>query len=327
MAKLVTIFGGSGFVGRYVVQRMARQGWRVRVAVRRPNEALFVKTYGGVGQIEPVLCNVRDDGSVRDALAGADAAVNCVGILVEQGRNSFDAVHHKAATRIARMCGQAGVGRLVHISAIGADAHAASKYSQSKGLGEQGVLEHFPKSVVLRPSVIFGTEDSFFNKFAALTRLGPVLPIVGGETKMQPVYVDDVACAVVVGVSGLAKPGVYELGGPDVASLKAILSQMLGVIERRRLILNLPFWVGSLIGGVLDAMQAMSVGLFSNSVLTRDQVKTLRTNSVVSSGARGFDQLGITPTEMETVLPEYLWPYRPSGQYAEIKTSAKNLSA
>jgi len=327
MAKLVTIFGGSGFVGRYVAQRMAQAGWRVRVAVRRPNEAMHVKPYGTVGQVEPVLCNIRDDASVRAAMVGADAAVNCVGILIESGRNRFDAVQHEGAGRVARIAADIGVGRLVHLSSIGADIGADSAYSRSKAEGEKAVLNHFRSAVILRPSVIFGTEDQFFNKFARLTQLGPVLPIVGGDTRMQPVFVDDVAQAVVSGVLGKSEPGIFELGGPDVSSLRDLLIKMLTVIEKRRLIVNLPFWVGGIMGGALDAAQGVTIGLFSNTLLTRDQVKSLRHDNIVGTDALGFAELGIKPTAMDSVLPDYLWPYRPSGQFAAIKASARNLKA
>lgn len=325
MAKLVTIFGGSGFVGRNIAQQMAKEGWRVRVAVRRPNEAINVKPYGVVGQVEPVLCNIRDDASVLSVTEGADAVVNCVGILVEQGRNTFDALHHQGATRIARIAAAAGVKQLIHLSAIGADEDAASTYCRSKALGEQGVRRHFPKAVILRPSVIFGYGDGFFNKFAGMTRLGPVLPVVGGNTRMQPVHVDDVARAAVNGVLGQVPSGVHELGGPEVRTLSELMSVMLGVIERRRLVLNLPFWVGGLMGAGFDAIQGITLGLFTNTLLTRDQVRTLRNDNVVATGSTGFEALGITPVAMEAILPDYLWPYRPSGQYAAIKSSAKNL--
>ena len=193
MSKLVTIYGGSGFVGRYIARRMASEGWRVRVAVRRPNEAMFVKPYGVVGQVEPVLCNIRDDASVALAMQSADVVVNCVGVLNELGKNAFDVVQAEGAERIARLAAQQGIGRMVHISAIGADANAASDYARTKVLGGAGVLKHIPDAVILRPSVIFGTEDQFFNRFAGMTRMGPFLPVVGAETKFQPVYVDDVA--------------------------------------------------------------------------------------------------------------------------------------
>lgn len=314
-------------MGRYIAQQMAREGWRVRVAVRRPNEAMHVKTYGTVGQVEPILCNIRDDDSVRSVMVGADAVVNCVGILVEQGKNSFEALHTEGAGRIARIAAEIGVGWLVHISAIGADEGSLSDYARSKAAGERAIMEHFPAAVILRPSVIFGSEDRFFNKFAAMTRFGPVLAIVGGKSLMQPVYVQDVARAAVQGVLGRAKAGIYELGGPEVRSLRALMQVMLGVIRRRRLVINLPFWVGSMIGGALDLAQKAMMSLVANSILTRDQVRMLRHDNVVSEGANGFAELGITPVAMESVLPEYLWVYRPSGQFSAIRDSAKNLKA
>lgn len=325
MSKLVTIYGGSGFVGRYVARRMAQEGWRVRVAVRRPNEALFVRPYGVVGQVEPVFCNIRDDASVRAAMKGADAVVNCVGILGEVGANRFDAVQHEGAGRIARIAAEEGAEHLVHISAIGADAASDSLYAQSKARGEAAVLEHFRRAVILRPSIIFGPEDQFFNRFAAMTRLGPVLPLAAAETRFQPVYVDDVAKAAVMGALGEAKPGTYELGGPDVATFRELMAMMLKVIHRRRLILNLPFWLARVMATLLDAAQGITLGLFTNRVLTRDQLKNLRRDNVVAKGAKGFATLGIEPTALEAVLPDYLWRFRPSGQYDAIKASAKNL--
>ena len=208
MTKLVTIFGGSGFVGRYIARRLAKEGWRIRVAVRNPNEAMFVRPYGSVGQVEPVFCNVRDDASVASVLNGADAVVNCVGVLTEAGKNTFTAVQADGAERIARMAAAAGVARMVHISAIGADAASESEYSRTKAAGEAGVLAHMPNAMILRPSVIFGNEDEFFNRFAAMAGMGPILPIVGADSRFQPVYVDDVAAAAVMGVEGKAV-GVY----------------------------------------------------------------------------------------------------------------------
>jgi uncharacterized protein YbjT (DUF2867 family) len=325
MDRLVTIYGGSGFVGRYVARRMAKEGWRVRVAVRRPNEALFVKPYGVVGQVEPVLCNIRDDASVRAAMIGADAVVNCVGILNRSGKNTFDAVQSSGAARIARIAAELAVHRLVQISAIGADTASGSNYARSKGEGEAAVLAAYPQAVILRPSVIFGTEDGFFNRFAAMTRLGPILPVVGANTRFQPVYVDDVAAAAVLGATGQAAPGIYELGGPEVATFRALMQKMLHIIQRRRLILNVPFFVATGMGLGLDALQAVTLGLFNNGLITRDQVRNLRQDNVVASGARGFAELGLVPATMDSVLPEYLWRYRPSGQYAAIKDSAKNL--
>lgn len=324
MSKLVTIYGGSGFVGRYIARRMAKEGWRVRVAVRRPNEALFVKPYGAVGQVEPFFCNIRDDASVRAAMQGADAVVNCVGILVNEGRNKFDDVQKDGAARVAKIAAAQGVERLVHISALGADAESESEYSRSKALGEAAVLKAFPKAMILRPSIIFGTEDGFFNKFATMTKFGPVLPITGGNTRFQPVYVDDVAKAAVMGVLGEAE-GIYELGGPDVETFKQLMERMLGVIARRRMVLNLPYVAAFLVGLAGDIVQGLTMGLITNRILTVDQVRNLGRDNVVAPGARGFEALGITPTPMGAVLPDYLWRFRVHGQYEAIQASAKNL--
>ena len=324
MSKLVTIYGGSGFVGRYIAQRMAQQGWRVRVAVRRPNEAMFVKTYGVVGQVEPLLCNIRDDASVRQMAKGADAVVNCVGTFDASGKNNFDAVQHEGAARIARIAAEEGVGQMVHISAIGADPEGPSQYARSKGEGESAILAAMPGATILRPSVVFGPEDQFFNRFAAMTRLSPVIPLFGAETKFQPVYVDDIAEAVETVLTGKAQTGVYELGGPEVASFEELMHMMLDVVRRRRLVLPLPFWVGGVMARVTGALSFLTGGLAPQPV-TSDQLLELRRDNVVSDGARGFEALGITPTALEAVLPSYLWQFRPSGQYEALKESARNL--
>ena len=325
MSKIVTIYGGSGFVGRYIAQSMAKAGWRVRVAVRRPNEALFVKPYGVAGQVEPVLCNIRDDDSVASAMSGADAVVNCIGINNEVGKNSFVNIHAEGAERIARIAAATGVNRMVHISAIGVDAESDWEYAKSKAAGEAAVLSHMPDAVILRPSVIFGSEDKFFNFFANLTRFGPVLPIAGGTSLFQPVYVEDVARAATAVVVGDVVPGVYELGGPDVVSLRDLMAKMLDVIRRRRLVLNMPFPVAWLMAFGFDMMQVMSFGLITNAVLTRDQLRGLAHDIKVSDGAKGLADLGIVPVPMDAVLPDYLWRFRPSGQYDAIKESARNL--
>ncbi|MFP7569276.1 complex I NDUFA9 subunit family protein [Marivita sp. S2033] len=325
MSKLVTIYGGSGFVGRYIVRRMAQDGWRIRVAVRHPNEAIFVKPYGVVGQVEPIFCNIRDDDSVREAMLGADAVVNCVGILAESGKNTFDAIQIDGAERVARIAAETGVGKLVHISAIGADADGKSTYQQTKSKGEAAVLKHMPDAVILRPSIVFGAEDEFFNRFAGMTRFGPILPVVGADTKFQPVYVDDIAKATRMAVNGAADPGIYELGGPDVQTFRALMEEMLSVIRKRRLIMNIPFFLAAIMGGVFDLLNKISFGLVP-SMITRDQVKNLRHDNVVAQDAKTFADLGISPTALEAVLPDYLWRFRPSGQYSDIKKSAKNLT-
>ncbi|MGA0539732.1 complex I NDUFA9 subunit family protein [Neotabrizicola sp. VNH66] len=325
MSKLVTIYGGSGFVGRYIARRMAKLGWRVRVAVRRPNEALFVKPYGAPGQVEPVLCNIRDDASVRAALRGADAVVNCVGTFDRFGKNNFDAVQAEGAGRVARLAAAEGVETLVHLSAIGANAESPANYARTKGEGEAAVLAAFPAAVILRPSVIFGSGDGFFNKFASLARLFPVLPLPHAGTKLQPVYVDDVAEAAVAAITGTASPGIYELGGPEVLSLKEAMHRMLSTIQRRRLVLGVPAFLMRIPAFLLDMAEAVTMGLLKNKLITRDQITMLADDNTVARGAKGLTDLGITPTTIEAVLPEYLWPYRPSGQFAAIKDSAKNL--
>ena len=324
MAGLVTIYGGSGFVGRYIAQRAAKAGWRVRVAVRRVDEALFVRTYGVVGQVEPVPCNIRDDASVKAASTGADVVVNCVGILAPEGRNTFAAVQAEGAGRIARLAAENGVKRMVQISAIGADATSDSLYARTKAAGEGAVLEHMPRAVILRPSIVFGPEDQFFNRFAGMARSLPVVPIVGARTKFQPVYVDDVAAAAELAIEGKAAPGIYELGGPDVDTFRELMEVMLKVIQRRRLIVNQPFWMARSLGWGFDVMGKLSLGLLKGP-LTLDQVRNLARDNVVSPEARSFADLGIKPVSMEAVLPDYLWRFRPSGQYAATKASARNL--
>lgn len=324
MSKLVTIYGGSGFVGRYIARRMAKAGWRVRVAVRRPNEAIFVKPYGVVGQVEPVLCNIRDDASVAQVMTGADAVVNCVGILAGKGKNTFDAVQAEGAARIARIAADQGVRQMVHVSAIGADADSDSDYARTKAEGEAAVLEHMPNAVVLRPSIVFGPEDDFFNRFASMSRLGPILPVVGAVTRFQPVHVDDVAQAAELALTSRIDAGVYELGGPDVHTFRELMAEMLDVIRRRRAVVNIPFPIASVMGFGFDVLHAVTLGLVPAQI-TRDQVRNLRNDNVVAEGAKGFAELGIMPTALNSVLPEYLWRFRPSGQYDAIKESAKNL--
>ncbi len=322
--KTVTVFGGSGFLGRYISNRMAQAGWRVLVAVRRPNEALFVRTYGEVGQVEPVLANVRDEESTRRLIAGSDAVVNCVGILQETRRQKFDAVQSEAAERIARIANEEGVKSLVHISAIGADADSESEYAQSKAAGEEAVKKHFPKAVILRPSIIFGTEDNFFNRFASMARLSPIVPIVGENTKFQPVYVDDVAHAVEIALTSDVKAGIYELGGPDIATMRELIEKTNHVVGRDRMIVNIPFAIARINAWWFDFFAKISFGIIP-SLLTRDQVKLLQTDNVVSKGALGFNSLGINPTAMDGKLEEYLYCYRPYGQYTSLTDSAKNL--
>jgi NADH dehydrogenase len=304
--RLATVFGGSGFIGRYVVRNLARDGWLVRVAVRRPDDALFLKTAGVVGQVTPLATNVRDRGSVARPIAGADAAVNLVGILHESGRQRFEAVQAEGARMIAEEAARAGVAQLVHVSAIGADAHSSSSYARTKAEGEAAVRQAFPAATILRPSIVFGPEDDFFNRFARMTRLSPALPLIGGgRTRFQPVYVGDVADAI---VKAIETPGaVYELGGPKVYSFAELMRLLLDNLGRRRLLMPLPFPIASLMGSVMQCLP--------NPQLTADQVRLLKRDNVVSEGANGLATLGITPTSVEAILPTYLDRFRTRGYY------------
>ncbi|MEM7236413.1 MAG: complex I NDUFA9 subunit family protein [Pseudomonadota bacterium] len=307
---IVAIIGGSGFVGRYIAQAMAKRGWRVRVGCRRPNEALFVKPYGAVGQVEPVQCNIRDDASIQKIIAGSSAVVNCVGILFESGRNKFDAIQDEGAGRVARIAAAEGVSRMVHISAIGAAADSPAAYARTKAGGEAAVIEAFPNAVVLRPSIVFGPEDQFFNRFAAMTRMSPILPVVGADTRFQPVWVQDVAEAAARAAVGDVSPDVYELGGPNIYSFRDLITLMLATVKRKRLIANIPFFAARLQASVMQLLQTPP--------LTVDQVRMLETDNVVSNGAKGFADLGIDPTAPESIIESYLYAHRPYGQYTAL---------
>lgn len=325
VAKLVTVYGGSGFLGRQITRMLAEEGWRVRVAVRRPNEAGVVRTYGAPGQVEPVFCNVRDDLSVQAAMADADAVVNCVGIIVREARNTFPAVHKEAADRIARLSAAQGVRHVVHVSALGADAESDSAYARTKGEGETAVLAHRPDAVILRPSVIFGSDDGFYNRLAAMTRFGPILFVPGVNTRIQPVYVLDVARVAAMGAKGELASGIYELAGPDVMTMREIARQILRTVDRRRAIIGMPLWAAGILGGVLDMVQAVSGGLLTNRVLTKDQVRQLRRDNVATGTVKTFADLNIEPVAAEAVIGSYLWRFRPLGQYESIVDSAKQL--
>ncbi|UFI05642.1 complex I NDUFA9 subunit family protein [Roseibium aggregatum] len=311
--KLVTVFGGSGFLGRHIVQALAKRGYRVRAAVRRPDLATHLQPLGAVGQIMPVQANLRYRWSVDRAVIGADAVVNAVGILAPSGKQSFDAVQSFGPRAIAEAARAAGLDRITHISAIGADAQSSSAYARSKAVGEAGVLETLPGSVILQPSIVFGPEDKFFNKFADMARFSPVLPLLGGgESKFQPVYVCDVAEAVARAVDGqLAGGTTYELGGPEVKSFKSCLEDVLEVTRRNRVLLPLPFPVASAMGKVLQ--------LFPYAPFTADQVELLKTDNVVSDKAkaegRTLEGIGVPPATLAAVLPTYLERYREHGQY------------
>lgn len=314
-ARLVTVFGGSGFVGRHLVRLLAKQGWRVRVAVRRPDLAGHLQPLGIVGQIHAVQANLRYRESIARAVQGADAVVNLVGILAEGGRQRFATVQGQGARFIAEECAKAGITDLVHVSAIGADADSASDYARSKAAGEAGVLAAVPGAVILRPSIIFGPEDQFFNRFANLARFSPFLPLIGGgETRFQPVYVGDVAAAIVTALEGGAKPGtVYELGGPETRSFKALMEYILEITGRSRMLLPVPFAIARLKASVLE--------LLPGKLLTVDQVTLLERDNVVSAAAlaeaRTLEGLGIAPTTYEAIVPTYLYSFREHGQFSK----------
>ena len=318
--KLVTVFGGSGFVGRHLVRALARRGWRIRVAVRRPDLAVHLQPMGAVGQIMPVQANVRNAESVRHAVSSADVVVNLVGILAEGGRQTFDAVQAEGARTIAEAASAAGVSRLVQLSAIGADANGTAQYARSKAAGEDAARAAFPDAVIVRPSIVFGPEDSFFNRFAGMAKISPVIPLVGAETKFQPVYVGDVGAFAAAAVEGDVPAGrTYELGGPDVATFRALMELMLSITrQKHRVLLPLPFGFA--------AFQAKLLSILPNAPLTADQVELLKSDNVVSEAAvaegRTLAAAGIDPRSMGGILPTYLWVYRRGGQFAEPGSAA-----
>jgi NADH dehydrogenase len=311
--RVVTVFGGSGFIGRHLIGRLARQGWIVRVAVRRPSRADFLKPMGDVGQITPIRAPIQDQIAVESAVAGADAVINLVGILYERRHQTFAAVHDRGAQTVAAASAAAGVGRLVQVSALGADPHSTADYARSKGAGETAVRAACPDAVILRPSVVFGPEDGFFNRFAELARISPVLPLIGGgKTRFQTVYVGDVADAIAKTVSDPACAGrTYELGGPHVYTFKELMELLLRQIHRRRLLVPWPF--------AMAELQAIFFELLPVPPLTRDQVRMLRHDNVVAEGALTLADLGIAPTAAEVILPTYLDRYRPSGRFGRTQ--------
>jgi uncharacterized protein YbjT (DUF2867 family) len=313
LETLVTVFGGSGFVGRNVVRALAKRDYRIRVAVRRPELAGHLQPIGKVGQIHAVQANLRYPASVEAAMRDAEVAINLVGILAEGGAQSFDAVQAKGAEAVAKATAEVG-GRMVHISAIGADENSPSGYGRSKAAGEKAVLATLPAATILRPSIMFGPEDQFTNRFAALARMSPALPLIGGGvTRMQPVYVDDVATAVANAVDGKATPGaVYELGGPEVLTMREIMETILAITERKRMLISLPFGLAKL--------QALFLQFAPGALkLTPDQVAMLRSDNVVSDAAKAagltLEGLGIAPDSMEAIAPQYLWRFRAAGQF------------
>jgi uncharacterized protein YbjT (DUF2867 family) len=310
---LVTVFGGSGFIGRHVVRALAKRDYRIRVAVRRPELAFHLQPLGRVGQIHAVQANLRYPASVEAAMRDSHAAINLVGLLAEGGAQTFAAVQGEGAGTVARAAAAVGA-RMVHVSAIGADEHSDSAYARAKAAGEKAVLAATPAATILRPSVVFGPEDNFINRFAGLAKISPVLPLIGGgSTKLQPVYVGDVATAVADAVDGKTKAGApYELGGPEVLSMREIMEIILATIDRERMLLSWPF--------ALAKFQALFLQFMPGPLkLTPDQVTLLRSDNVVSDGAKAagltLEGLGISPDSLEAIAPQYLWRFRPAGQF------------
>ena len=320
--RLVTVFGGSGFVGRHVVRALARDGWRIRVASRRPDLAFHLQPLGKVGQIHAVQANLRFPASIAAALRGAEAVVNLTGILAPKGQQSFEGVHVFGARAVAKAAADAGITRLVHMSAIGANAAGKSAYASSKGRGEAAVREAFPGAIITRPSIVFGPEDDFFNRFAAMARIFPALPLIGGgQTRFQPVYVGDVANAVALGVGGQATAGtIYELGGPEIKSFEELLAYICQVTERKRALVKLPFGLAHGMAFGTEIASKLSLGLFPHMLeMTRDQVQLLRHDNLVSASAiserRTLEGLGLTAESYEAIVPAYLQRFRKTGQF------------
>lgn len=319
MQNLVTVFGGSGFIGTQAVRQLAKLGWRIRVAVRQPNLAYAMRLHGDVGQIDVVQANVRNEASVRRALEGASASLNLVSVLYEKGRQGFQALNVMGARNIAEAARAEGVVRLVQMSALGADLNSPSKYARTKAEGEVAVREIYPDAVIVRPSIVFGPDDHFFNKFAEMALVSPVLPLMGGgHTRFQPVFVGDVGKALARVVTSEEAAGqTYELGGPADFTFRRLMELMLAEIERRRVLAPLPWFAADILGGLGD-LAAVAL----TPPVTADQAKLLRADNVTSGQYPGLEALGITPTTLEAVLPTYLYRYRKGGQYADQEDRA-----
>ena len=320
---IVTVFGGSGFIGRQVVRKLAKRGWRIRVGTRRPDLAFHLQPSGRVGQIHAVQANLRNPASVARALHGSQAVVNLVGILAESGRQNFEAVHAFGARAVARAAQEAGISRLVHMSALGADPDSPSEYARSKARGEAAVRDIIPDAIVTRPSIVFGPEDDLFNRFAAMARVLPVIPLIGAETKFEPVFVGDVAEVIARGVDGELPAGsTWEVGGPEIRTLRDLVAYVCAVTRRKRLLMPVPFGPGHYMALGTEIATMLSLGMFPKILAaTRDQVALLRRDNVVSveatAAGRTLKALGIAPETIGAVVPAYLYRYRKTGQYAD----------
>ena len=310
---LVTVFGGSGFLGKHVVRALVAKGYRVRVPMRRPHIGMDLRVIGNVGQVQLMQSNLRFEKSVQRAVEGSDAVINLVAVLYETGQQSFEALHVRGAETLAKAVAAEGITNFVHVSAIGADKDSQSDYARTKGEGEEIVREHVPTADILRPSIIFGNDDEFFNRFASMAQLSPALPLIGGgKTKFQPVYVADVADAIARRVEAEASAQTYELGGPQTYSFKELLQFMLQTIGKKRLLVPVPWFAANMMG---FGGEMVGVLPFLEPFLTRDQVKNLKSDNVVGQDAKGFAELGITPETIEAIVPSYLIKYRKYGEF------------
>ena len=321
-SPIITIFGGTGFLGRYIVNRLAKLGYIINVVTRFPNEAIFLKTSGNVGQINFAKGSFSNLSKLSYLLSSSEIVINCVGILNEEKNKNFRQIHSDAPEKLAILAKDLGVKKFIHISSIGADQKSESDYAKSKGIGETKILNAFPDAIILRPSIVFGSEDQFFNLFSKISCISPILPIVGGDTKFQPVYVGDIAKLVekIIKIEKSASEknnSIYELGGPDIMSFHSLMLKMLTFIYRKRLIVNLPFWVAKFMCPLIFILHKLSFNKFP-LLITEDSIKQLKNDNIVSKKFLGFEDFGIKPKSMDLILPSYLKHYRPRGNFSDL---------
>ncbi len=318
----VTIFGGTGFLGRYIVNRLSKLGYIINIVTRTPNEAIYLKTSGNVGQVKLTEGSFSNLNNFTSLFKTSDIIINCVGILNEEGDQTFKKLHSDIPEKLAILAKKSGVKKFIHISSIGANPNSDSKYSKSKGIAEVKILKAFPEAVILRPSIVFGSEDQFFNLFSQISCISPILPIVGGKTKFQPVYVDDIA-KMVVGVLQIEAPNtkknnrIYELGGPEIISFRSLMVKMLSVIYRKKLIINLPFWLAKAMCPLILILNKFTFKKIP-LLITEDSVKQLKNDNIVSKEYLSFEDLEIRPKSLDLILPSYLKRYRPRGNFSDL---------
>ena len=318
----VTIFGGTGFLGRYIVNRLSKLGYIINIVTRTPNEAIYLKTSGNVGQVKLTEGSFSNLNNFTSLFKTSDIIINCVGILNEEGDQTFKKLHSDIPEKLAILAKKSGVKKFIHISSIGANPNSDSKYSKSKGIAEVKILKAFPEAIIFRPSIVFGSEDQFFNLFSQISCISPILPIVGGKTKFQPVYVDDIA-KMVVGVLQIEAPNtkkndrIYELGGPEIISFRSLMVKMLSVIYRKKLIINLPFWLAKAMCPLILILNKLTFKKIP-LLITEDSVKQLKYDNIVSEENMSFEDLDIKPKSLDLILPSYLKRYRPRGNFSDL---------